>query len=139
MSAAGVGVGLIGLGMITGGMNSAAQAEFQADQMEQDAKTVKGNELIQRRQRMLRRGMLEAAQTTAVASSGVRMEGSPMDAIAFSEEQYALDEYANRKTAENQYQRTLTGAAGQRVSGAAALTGGLLGAAGTVTMGVARA
>lgn len=131
MSASGLIIGgavLGGLGSISGGINASNQAEFQAKQLKQQAKIEKVQELQQRRQLHRAAGAFRSTQEASAAASGIRLEGSALDAIAISEEEFARDEInlaissrlrrANLRASSDLY----------RASGRSSLAGGFLGA-----------
>ena len=127
----GVGIGLSLLGGISGAASARESARYNAAAAEQDIKLMKfAGKQAMRDARFQGASDIGAIETT-VATSGVKMEGSALDAIMWQSEQNAQNEYNVALETDVQIANRRSGAALNTASARDAATGMILGAAGS--------
>jgi len=132
---AGAGTAANIVGQIKAGNAAKRVGEFNALSAEADANVAIEAAAIREMQHRTRLRQLQATAIAMVGVSGTTMEGSPLNVIAESERQGAIDAAIIRREGELQAQALRREAQSQRMAGNAARTASRYGAAGTLLTG----
>lgn len=120
--------GLQAVGTLAAGAQQAQAANFNAQAAERDAVAARERAAFAEAQTR-RRALVLAAQNRAnAAASGVQMEGSPLDVLAFNAQQAELDALSTRWQGDAEAAALRSRAGADRWRARNAMTGGLIGA-----------
>lgn len=132
------GFGLQAAGSLAGGAAARQAGAFNAAMAEHEGQLARANAAFEEQRHRKRTGYLLSAQRAAFASSGVRMEGSPLLVMEESASEAELDAQLIRYGGEVQADKLYARAALDRLQGRAAQVGSFFDAGGALLKGGAR-